>query len=409
MAFGIRHFHPIHWVMISAIVMFPLAVLAPLGFSVLFPITAWGAFIVKFTQDRAFSPFPRRALLLLGGAHLWGFISLFWSIFPERTLMLSFSLLALSTSGIILWKVCETFTAQEKEKLLTALTVGFAIGIVLLSIEVIFDGILLKTIKSESTLDVATFNKATSVISIFIWPLVVANYLKGRRLIAGAFLILTVGCVFALFSDASKGALILGAIAFPFTYRFRRVTVMAAWGLFLFVLMLPLISQTVLKPEVFKENVLGCKASFIHRIYTWDFVSQQIRKRPLQGWGLDTARSEQFSTERFNCDIVESNGHIRNYDLPSLSLHPHNAAFQWWLELGIVGVLLMSFLVIQIPWALRQWSNKGQRAAALSSFTATTAIAFISYGIWQNWWISVLWLAIIYGHIILTIKPPKRT
>jgi O-antigen ligase len=51
----------------------------------------------------------------------------------------------------------------------------------------------------------------------------------------------------------------------------------------------------------------------------------------------------------------------------ALPLHPHNAALQMWLELGV--------------------------AAAAGCFVSATVFALISYGIWQSWWLPALTIA----------------
>jgi len=132
------------------------------------------------------------------------------------------------------------------------------------------------------------------------------------------------------------------------------------------------------------------------------YVGTQIRLKPLHGWGLDTARSEQFSNQTVECKFKDkTTGDYYPSVLPASPLHPHNAALQWWLELGLIGVLIASFLVMQIPWKLRNWGSKPKRATAFACFSTTTIVALISYGIWQNWWISTMWFAVTYGYMLL--------
>lgn len=390
---------------LSAFIMFPLAVFGPLGYAVLFPFTAWSAFALKYFQDKDFAPFPQRILLLLLALQGWGVITVFWSLETYRTLTLSVSLLLLSASGIILWKVCQSFNKVQKDFILKGMTIGLFVGLVLLGFESITQGLLFKFINSEepSAAILYKFNKATSIISILIWPIMMANYKKGKKLLALSLLTLSICIIFSLESDTSKGGLIVGALVFGLAYQFRRLTTLCAAGLFFALLVMPLLSQTIFKYDNLTQIFpIYFKNSLVHRFNVWEYVGTQIRKKPFFGWGLDTARSEQFSKDQVECKFRDSptaDYHLST--MPALLLHPHNAGLQWWLELGLVGILIVSFLVIQIPWSMRSWAHRGKRAAAFSSFITATLIAFISYGIWQNWWISTLWLAVIYGEMLL--------
>src|SRR5207302_8324015 len=75
------------------------------------------------------------------------------------------------------------------------------------------------------------------------------------------------------------------------------------------------------------------KVSAGHRLLIWSFTGEHIAERPLLGWGLDSSRA-----------IPGGNSEIRpgqNW----LSLHPHDAALQVWLELGMPGAVLVALLL----------------------------------------------------------------
>jgi O-antigen ligase len=89
---------------------------------------------------------------------------------------------------------------------------------------------------------------------------------------------------------------------------------------------------------------------------------------------------------------------IPGTDLPAgaeaLPLHPHNAALQWRLELGVPGTLLALAAVLWPLWraAVNRALTRRQRAASLAFAASALVVALISYGIWQAWWVSCLWL-----------------
>ena len=78
-----------------------------------------------------------------------------------------------------------------------------------------------------------------------------------------------------------------------------------------------------------------------------------------------------------------------------MPLHPHNAALQFWLELGVPGVVLFA-LLIALAWralARAAWPRLFVAAAA-ASLTIGLVGCFATYGIWQEWWLGTLWFSL---------------
>jgi O-antigen ligase len=70
---------------------------------------------------------------------------------------------------------------------------------------------------------------------------------------------------------------------------------------------------------------------------------------------------------------------------------------QIWLELGVFGIVLfLAFLLTTVKSIENGTSSIPKRAMAYGSFFSAFTIANTSYGIWQNWWISALWLTAIF-------------
>ena len=66
-------------------------------------------------------------------------------------------------------------------------------------------------------------------------------------------------------------------------------------------------------------------------------------------------------------------------------------------------VLLLGALLARIP---RLAANGVAAAAGIAAVFTGLAIAGISYGIWQSWWLSALWLAAAFMAATLT---PRET
>ncbi|MDB5415120.1 MAG: hypothetical protein JWR10_3455 [Rubritepida sp.] len=133
-------------------------------------------------------------------------------------------------------------------------------------------------------------------------------------------------------------------------------------------------------------------SSAAHRLLIWDFAAARVAERPILGWGMDASRAIPGGTGAPDAAM------LREFGLTSpaatqwfagaqlLPLHPHNAALQVWLELGVVGAALMALLLAML--ALRARSP-----AACGAFAAGLVVAMLSYGAWQYWWVAGLLLA----------------
>ena len=123
--------------------------------------------------------------------------------------------------------------------------------------------------------------------------------------------------------------------------------------------------------------------SWEHRLVTWSYAGERIREHPIVGHGFDASRtiSETFNT--------------RGFEMPVVSLHPHNAGLHIWLETGVIGAVL----AVTVLWLLGQEAlkfAKGGRARAMATAGLCAPIILISsvsYGVWQDWWWATLFIA----------------
>jgi O-antigen ligase len=136
----------------------------------------------------------------------------------------------------------------------------------------------------------------------------------------------------------------------------------------------------------------------MHRLEIWSFVAEHIGQRPVAGWGLDAARRLPGGTTPViihRCDEADRPDGIAlsNHALP---LHPHNAVLQVWLELGGIGVALgFGPLIFAIWHAFRvpAWRTGPVQAMIAATAAAAVSIAMISFGIWQEWFLSGLFIS----------------
>jgi O-antigen ligase len=192
------------------------------------------------------------------------------------------------------------------------------------------------------------------------------------------------GTVGLLHDIAAKTALAMSLPVMGLLYCWRGpaarlAAILSVIGILTAPLTLPALGRL---PEVL-ATADAIKGSAWHRLLIWSFAGERIAERPLLGWGLDASRAIPGGTEEIRPGMKQ------------LPLHPHNAALQLWLELGIPGALLSAFFVgwLWLRLGAAAWPRL-YAAAAGGSLIAALVTASGAYGIWQEWWLGTLGLAL---------------
>lgn len=132
---------------------------------------------------------------------------------------------------------------------------------------------------------------------------------------------------------------------------------------------------------------LSLPLSWSERMGYWMYATGRIGEHPWRGWGLDSSRA--FS--------------------PYIQLHPHNGPLQLWLELGLLGAVSAALIWI---FAFRRLA-RDQRSlvAAATAGSAAVYLFFgaISFGVWQEWWLSLAALVAVAGAMGDAEEAKRRT
>jgi exopolysaccharide production protein ExoQ len=152
------------------------------------------------------------------------------------------------------------------------------------------------------------------------------------------------------------------------------------------------------------------KTSIIHRVEIWNFAARRALDRPIAGWGLDGARwmpGGDADVVLATCAFaLDPHYVLRGNALP---LHTHSAPLQIWLELGGVGAVLGAALVL---WAAGRadalYGAARDRAVLAAMLAAMFSVAFVSYGVWQSWWIAACLLVGAFTRAGLGESEPTR-
>lgn len=379
---------------VTAFAILPMAVFAPMGLTLLAFATALG---LLTAHGRRLLPgaAPLWLLVILAALGTLGTLSASWAIEPAVSLYKAAQLLFIFAAGVILCAGARAATEGEgcRSRVGTALLAGAGTAAALLLIERYMGMPLSSLIKPwppEETAPLFRLNRASVLFAILSFPAAWITYRRWGNVPALLTLIGSLLVVLSLGSSAAVFGLILGLITAVIVRWAPRVAPrVLAVGLVLSSLAAPLAASAVLDTPPVSTSIQRLQLSAYHRLLIWDFASQRIAERPLLGWGLDSSRA-----------IPHGHGEARQ---PTdawaqgelLPLHPHNAALQIRLELGLVGLLIACLLVAVPIWRSgRQFSDDWALAAALGSVTAISVVAFASFGIWQSWWLCSIWIVV---------------
>ena len=350
-------------------------------------------------------------------------ISFYWSINTERTLEVIGPI-----TGIII-AIYITLNSSSNNHIISIKNI-IGIPIILTSICILSDIILNTEIRSSLAIiagDAPTsksgnYSRGIIIITI-IMPLVVALYIHNNNKLIALSVFLLVSLMILLGpNDTAKMALICALISSIIIY-FLGPRSFLYFGIiaYIFILFLPIISTkiapqiahiekniTVIKPLVgsrirsdtrtqigntnyFKEILPWQKTSIggsiIHRLLVWEYVGSEILKKPLLGNGIGTSR---LIGQNIVLNIPNTNQEIRG----GIPLHPHNSFLEIWLELGLLGIIVISFIWIKI---IKFGMNIRKNSFVIGTGVCTSIITIfviynLSFGVFQAWWMASIGL-----------------
>ncbi len=318
--------------------------------------------------------------LVLAALLLWAAATTFWAPDPTRAIRLLFSALAIVLGGAILLAGGRSVNDDGRRQVENALMGGGLLFLALALIEGATGGVILRGLRGE--IAVEALSRGSAMLAILL-PLYVLVFYRRFGPTPG-FAIAAFGLV-ALLLLPMFAAFIAGAFALLVTLAIRAAPRSAARafaiGGALLILFAPLLANTLADPEMVKAALPGLPTNFLHRFHIWSFAGERILDRPLLGWGLDAARVLPGGDRMAGLQSI-------------LPLHPHNAAIQVWVELGAIGAILATGLWLLVCRRLGHtgWTS-APLAAGAAAIAAWFAVAHLSYGIWQNWWLVLPWVA----------------
>jgi O-antigen ligase len=198
--------------------------------------------------------------------------------------------------------------------------------------------------------------------------------------------------IFLMVSTATKLAISAGFVIFALAHLIPRTLAAALSGaLVVAAVALPLATPDFRGVTALHQAMPSLKSSAIHRLVIWRFTAERIAERPYLGWGMDSSRALPGAKEHLAALLPQAGLEPSAEALP---LHPHSALLQWEVELGVPGTLLCLAVIAWGLWRVGFSVDLGRvdRAGALAWATTALVVAMLSFGTWQAWWLSCVFL-----------------
>jgi exopolysaccharide production protein ExoQ len=385
----------------AAVVAWPLAIYASLGLAALLAASAIALLIPLPRRGETLSPTLSRGAaegviglaVLLAALGLWATTSTLWSVLPMHSLFEGLRFLALCAGGLLLLAAAIGLGTEERRRVGDALIFGFTLALLLLLLERTSNGAVQRLVLAPgapSPRFLVHLERGATVLAFALWPVLAGLAARGQRRRAVLCAAATAAAVLLAGSHAAILAVFAGLVAFAAgAYAPKSVAALLGAICVLLVVGLPFaVPPFAALPAIQRQLAAPAFASGIHRLVIWRFVAERIAERPLFGWGMDAARG------------LPGGDHLVSEIAPgvtlppgarALPLHPHDAALQWRLELGLPGAALCLAIVGFALWRIAGLAPL-RRAASLAAVAAAIVVSSLSFGFWQAWWLSCLWL-----------------
>jgi O-antigen ligase len=378
----------------------PLALLGSPAATVVLAVDAIAALAVILPQARAAlaaaATADRRMLAALLALPLIGLVSALWSLDAAESALRALKLMALLAAGLAVMAAVRGPGRPDPGHVLVAVLAGLAVaaGMALTDRFLLFE--VLDELEPGFQPRRGFYSRGATVLLLFAWLAVLGLDRRGRGALA-AVIYVGVGLLAALkfHSGAAATVWVLGGavyIAWRLTRGRWRLGFAAA--LAAACLAAPVLVVAIPAPDTLNAANRALPSSWSHRIVIWRFAAERIAERPLLGWGLDAARRIPGgrATIPWQMDPDPRDAGSRMTSVQLMPLHPHSFALQVWLELGVPGALALATLAFLLVARAGGRDEAATGAARAALVYAGIAISSVSYGAWQTWWLSTLFV-----------------
>lgn len=233
----------------------------------------------------------------------------------------------------------------------------------------------------------AKFNRAMVTMALCFFPaMAILRRYVSMKIMAGLIVALVFPALLVTESQSAQLALFFGTVFLAvFPYKRKAAWCVLFGGIVILILSAPFVSTWLFRNfamDVQSVPLLGQGGAYAgNRLEIWDYVSRYALQKPFLGFGIEAAR-----------EITDFDSHEIFQEGKSI-LHPHNFVLQLWLEFGVIGALCSAGLIGYLLNLMRTKLSPAQCRIALPTLIAVLSVASTGYGMWQGWWLGLLFLS----------------
>lgn len=249
------------------------------------------------------------------------------------------------------------------------------------------------------------YNRAMVTISLLIIPafallsIVKLNKPDWRLIVLASLAgLLSSIAIFMGVSETAKMALILGIVGFGvFRFLGKKAITAYTFSITALIALQPFWGDIVSTAyDAVKSDHLVLFNSALERIEIWQSFGAATRNHLLMGTGFGSSGKLELTSV-----IADVSPEYQEF---LGAWHPHNNFLQIWSETGIFGGLLSWLFMMAIVVKARTFTRS--LSPAIFAYVATvSAVALISHGAWQAWWIT----AIGAGALVLVVAAREQS
>ena len=394
---NIKIFNYINYITLACIV--PIGYFAPMGEWLLISFFALATIVKLLLNNFKINFYNFYIILILIFLFI---ISYLWSVNPYRTLGVIGPISGIVISIYIVLNLSASNIIKNIDNLV-------GIPLLLTSLCIFLDLVFNTEIRSslallagdKPTSDSGNYSRGLIILTILL-PISVSLFINNKKYILAFIVLVLVSSVIILGPNESAKIALIGSYFSALIIYFLGPKSFRLFGIISLIVIVfcPLISGTMLPKigYIDKEVELPSKrivqwtetrhgGSIIHRLLIWEYVAKEIFKRPIFGHGLGTSR---FIGQNIILKVPNTTVEIKG----AIPLHPHNNFLEIWLELGLLGTIIMSLIwikIIKLGIDIRK-NSYIIGTGACTSIVAIFIMCNLSFGAFQAWWMASIGL-----------------
>lgn len=378
-----------------------IAVSMPRGTAFLFSLAGLLFLIPAFSILHEKPVFPKMTTLIVGAISALALVSSFWAVDPVFSFDKCIGTVRTLFIGIVFISAIRTVQVASIRPSVWMFPAGLCVAALLTFIDMKFGNTFFRIVRDlppGSPVTTAEYNRVGVVLVLSLFPAIALwkdSTKIGMKVILGIFIACYGPLLLITDSQSIQMALLFGLITFfIFPYAHRAAWIAAATGVFALMLAAPFIAIWTfqhLAETINAMPIIGGTGGYAGtRLEIWDYVSRYMLQHPFHGFGFEATRQiTDFDSKQI-------------YQPGLTILHPHNFAIQIWMEFGLAGILLFGTILSGFILWMQKNLTLAQQRFTLPTLVATLSIASTGYGMWQGWWIGVLFMGA--GLCILAIR-----